>query len=77
MCSAAGDMLPPMTVYKSKTCSVYRTWCEDAPDDYVFAANKSGYFDGAKFVQWFKDVSINFHKRYCTGVKMSAKKLFG
>ncbi len=40
--SAAGDMLPPMMVYKSGTSSVYPTWDEGGPKDAVFAANKTG-----------------------------------
>jgi hypothetical protein len=45
-----------MTVYKSGTGSVYSSWCEGGPAGAVYAANKSGYFDMEKFIQWFKEV---------------------
>ena len=57
-CSADGSMLPPMTVYKSDTCSVYKSWCEGVPDSYVFAATKSGWFDMPMFVKWFSKVFL-------------------
>jgi hypothetical protein len=59
-CSAAGDILPPMTVYKSGTGSVYKSWCLEGPEGSVYAANKSGYFDMEKFTQWFKEVGVKF-----------------
>ena len=57
-CSADGTMLPPMTVYKSDTTSVYKSWCAAAPKDYVFAATKSGWFDMQAFEKWFRKVSL-------------------
>jgi hypothetical protein len=56
-CSADGTMLPPMTVYKSDTTSVYRSWCIAAPRAYVFGATKSGWFDMRTFEKWFRKVS--------------------
>lgn len=56
-CSADGTMLPPMTVYKSNTTSVYASWCDSAPKTYVFAATKSGWFDMHTFEKWFRQVS--------------------
>jgi hypothetical protein len=50
-------MIPPMTVYKSGTGSVYKTWAADGPEGSVYAANNSGYFDTDKFTQWFEEVS--------------------
>jgi hypothetical protein len=57
-CSAAGDMLPPMVVYKSGTGSTYPAWGQGGPDGTVYAANKTGWFDMEKFVKWFKEVGI-------------------
>ncbi len=58
---AAGDMLPPMVVYKSGTGSVYPTGGEGGPEDAVFAANKSGYFDTDKYTKWFQEVGEKFN----------------
>jgi hypothetical protein len=55
-CSAAGDMLPPMVVYKSGTGSVYPVWCKGGPDGTVYGASKSGWFDMALFNKWFQEV---------------------
>jgi hypothetical protein len=57
-CNAAGDMLPPMTVYKSATGIVYESWCDGGPDGAVFAATKSGWFDMVKFNQWFDKAMV-------------------
>ena len=57
-CSAAGDLLPPMTVYKSGTGCVFPSWGEGGPEGSVYAANKSGYFDMDKYLLWFKDVFL-------------------
>lgn len=59
-CSAAGDLLPPMTVYKSGSGVIYKSWCENGPVGAAYAATKSGWFDMSKFNQWFTDVSSNF-----------------
>jgi hypothetical protein len=58
-CSADGTMLPPMTVYKSATGSVYTSWCEGGPAGSVYAASKSGWFDMQKFNQWFQEVRMH------------------
>jgi len=52
-CSAAGEMLPPMVVYKNKSCSVYTTWVEGGPDGATYAATPSGWFNRPTFEQWF------------------------
>lgn len=57
-CNAAGEMLPPMVLYKSQTGSVYASWCEGGPEGTTYAATKSGWFDMSKFVQWFKQAGI-------------------
>jgi hypothetical protein len=56
--SAGGDSIPPMTLYKSATGSVYQSWCEGGPEDATYAANQSGWYDMEKFSQWFKEVSL-------------------
>ncbi len=53
-CNAAGDMLPPMVVYKSDTTSVYALWMEGGPDGTTYAASKNGWVDMKKFRQWFR-----------------------
>ncbi len=54
--SAGGDCVPPMTLYKSTTGSVYQSWCEGGPDGATYAASKSGWFDMEKFTLWFRQV---------------------
>jgi hypothetical protein len=54
--SAAGDMLPPMTVYKGE--NMYKTWGQDGPLNSVFDVSPSGWFDRIRFNKWFDDVSI-------------------
>lgn len=56
--SAAGEMLPPMTVYKSATSTIYTRWSEGGPPGSVFAASASGWFDISKFNTWFDKVLI-------------------
>lgn len=51
-------MLPPMVVYKSTTGTVYEIWTEGGPDGATYAASQSGWFDMAKFNQWFKIVFL-------------------
>lgn len=55
--SAAGDMLPPMVVYKSSSTSVYKQWITGGPDGARYAATTSGWFDRITFVLWVKEVS--------------------
>jgi len=60
-CSADGQMLPPMVVYKSQSGSIFPFWCEGGPEGATYAASKNGWFDMAKFNQWFKDVRVFSH----------------
>jgi hypothetical protein len=53
-----GAILPPMTVYKSATGCVYSSWCEGGPENAVYAATKSGWFDMEMFNKWFKQVCV-------------------
>jgi hypothetical protein len=62
-CSAAGEMLPPMVIYKSGTGSVYQSWCEGGPDGACYAASKSGWFAMPQFNQWFRDVFVPYIRR--------------
>jgi hypothetical protein len=60
-CSADGEMLPPMVVYKSGTGAVYQSWCEGGPAGTTYAASKNGWFDMSKFNQWFKEARALLH----------------
>lgn len=52
-CSAVGEMLPPMVVYKNKSCALYRTWTEGGPPATIYAATPSGWMTRLTFEQWF------------------------
>ena len=54
--SAAGKMLPPMVVYKSKF--LYDTWINGGPVNAVYDSMKSGWFDGRTFKKLFFDVFV-------------------
>ena len=54
--NAAGELLPPMIVYKAK--SVYDGWVNGGPKGSVFDCTDSGWFDGRTFKKWFMDVSV-------------------
>lgn len=57
-CSAAGELLPPMTVYKSISGNFYDTWATGAPLGSVFSANKSGWFNMKEFETFFEKVFL-------------------
>jgi transposase-like protein len=57
-CSAAGELLPPMTVYKSQSGYYYDTWAAGAPPGSVFTANKSGWFNMYEYEAWFEKVFL-------------------
>jgi hypothetical protein len=59
-CSAAGDLVPPITVYKSVTGGFYKMWGECGPLGSTYTANKSGYFDMEKFRKWFTDMFLPY-----------------
>lgn len=71
-CSAAGEMLPPMVVYKSTVCAPYKSWCQGGPTGATYAASKSGWFDMATFNHWFTEVGYRYgiRYRYDTGSKI-------
>jgi hypothetical protein len=49
-----------MVVYKSGNGVVYQNWCEGGPEGTTYAASRSGWFDMAKFNQWFKQAWVKF-----------------
>ncbi len=50
--SAAGVLLPPYVVYKSK--NVYDSWCAGGPKGTAYSCTASGWFDMFTFTDWFK-----------------------
>ena len=57
-CSAAGDLVPPMVIFKSQNGALYESWCGGGPAGAVYGATKSGWFDMEKFNQWFSMVRM-------------------
>ena len=43
--NAAGELIPPMVVYKAENC--YLGWTEGGPNNTIYANTKSGWFDSA------------------------------
>ena len=74
-CSADGNMLPPMTVYKAASTSVYPTWCVGGPPGSVYAATKNRWFNRDTFNQWFTQVFLPYCHRYLP--KEQVKVLLG
>ena len=63
-CNAAGDLLPPMTVYKVNSGNFYETWMEGAPEDYVFTANKNGWFGMREYEFFIVKVLIKWLNKH-------------
>lgn len=59
--SAAGELLPPYIVYKSKYVS--DNWISGGPPGTRFHASSSGWMDGFLFADWFKTVALPFLKK--------------
>ena len=59
--SAAGEMLPPMVVYKAM--NIYTSWCERGPKGTIYSCSKSGWFDGYQFEKWFFELLLPRLKR--------------
>ena len=59
--SAAGKMLPPMVIYKSKF--LHKNWCERGPKGTVYSSTKSGWFDMNQYELWFVEVLLPNTKR--------------
>jgi len=63
-CSAAGQMLPPYTVFKSPTGALYELWCQNGPEGAGYGANKSGWFDQDRFNAWFSTVFLRHIREF-------------
>jgi hypothetical protein len=59
-CSADGQLLPPMTVYKVASRNLYDSWTSGAPVGSVFAANKAGWFGMHECEAWFEKVFLKW-----------------
>lgn len=65
--SAAGQLLPPMVVYKAT--HVYEKWKQGGPKGAVYYCSKNGWFDHFLFWKWFEEVVLPELKRR-PGVKL-------
>ncbi|KAJ8953465.1 hypothetical protein NQ318_023584 [Aromia moschata] len=54
--NAAGQLLPPMVVYKSS--NLYENWCAGGPPGTIYGNTISGWFDMAQFEKWFFKVLL-------------------
>lgn len=54
--NAAGDLLPPYVVYKSK--HLWDTWTENGPPGARYANTQSGWFESHTFVDWFMSLLL-------------------
>ncbi len=59
--SAAGEMLPPMIVYKAQ--NLYISWTERGPKGALYSCSKSGWFDSFQFQKWFFQLLLPRLKR--------------
>lgn len=59
-CTASGDLLPPMTVYKSLSGNFYQNWADGHPIGSVCTANKSGWFNMKEFETFFEKVFLPY-----------------
>ena len=66
--NAAGDVLPPYVVYKSK--HLWDTWTYNGPPGTRYANTASGWFESETFSDWFFQLLLPRHK------KMKVKRLF-
>lgn len=53
---AAGNLLPPMVVYKS--VNLYDNWMKGGPPGTIYANSPSGWFDMNLFEKWFFDILL-------------------
>ena len=60
MFSAAGEMLPPMILYKVPLGTLYVSWVQGGPDGAVFASSHTGWFGMPQFNMWMTDVSKKY-----------------
>lgn len=54
--NAAGELLPPYTVYRS-TC-LWSTWIENGPKGGRYSNSSSGWFDATTFNDWFESLML-------------------
>ena len=54
--NAAGEMLPPMTVYKAKHC--YVGWTSGGPRGSHYTSTDSGWYDSRCFHEWFVKIFL-------------------
>lgn len=59
--SAAGQMLPPYTVYKAG--NMYHGWTEGGPKGARYNTSASGWFDGCIFYDWFRFTALPVLKK--------------
>jgi hypothetical protein len=52
---------PIMVVYKA--LNTYSSWCERGQPNALYAATKSGWFDGFMFEKWFFEILLPNLKR--------------
>ena len=58
--NTAGEILPPMVVYKAKF--LYDGWVSGGPTCVIYNSADSGWFDGRTFKRWFKELFVpNFN----------------
>lgn len=56
--NAAGELLPPMIVYKA--INLYENWTSGGPRGAVYDVTQKGWFDARTFRRWFKTVFLPF-----------------
>ncbi len=54
-------MLPPYVVYKAG--NIYEAWKQGGPKGAHYTYTPSGWFDGCKYLDWFKQVFLRHAKR--------------
>lgn len=54
--NAAGDLLPPMVVYKAG--NLYEGWTKGGPPGTVYSNTPSGWFDMDQFEKWFFEILL-------------------
>lgn len=60
--SAAGELLPPYTVYKAE--HMWSTWVENGPEGARYNRSKSGWFDSICFEDWFASLFLPCIRRF-------------
>jgi hypothetical protein len=54
-CNAAGEVLPPYIVQKSK--HLYNEWC-NGPDGFMYNSSPSSWMEEPTFYSWMKDMFV-------------------